>query len=224
MGKLGMGQRVQLYAALTRHTIDTAGASGYELVVATDRPGSLFTRSGVRHVLHQRGNGFGTRLENAVRDTLALGYDRVAVIGNDSPELNSSMLQSALGQHTTGDLGLCRAADGGVSLITLDRQTLAELPELFSAPRWETGFVHDDLACIARGHGRPVLSLGQSRDIDSSADLVQVALSAEAPFMLRVFAGILQAGNAGQRFPRHSFIPSSRLILRTCRQKAPPLS
>ena len=222
--RLGMARRVQLYTALTQHTINRAQASGYELVVASDTQASLFHQTGIRHVLNQHGRGFGERLENAVRETLALGYDRIAVIGNDSPGLDSDLLCTAFRNHSTGDLGLCKAADGGVTLITLDRQTLSSLPELFDTPRWETGFVYEDLVRIAQAHGIAILSLGHGRDIDSSADLLRAACAVETSAILRVFARILRAQPLDQRLPFRNFTLSSRRILRICRQKAPPVS
>ena len=221
---LDFAERVQLFTGLTHHTISVASRSGFDIVLATDTSSHVFKGSGISSVLMQHGNGFGERLRNAVTDTFGLGYDQLAVIGNDSPVLDAAQLRDALLSHSEGGLGLFRASDGGVTLITLDRQTTYSLPQLFTATRWETGFVFNDLACHARSVGIPIHLCGEGHDIDSASDLKRVAISSDnLAFLTTLARSITHRTTSVRPFPA-PYTFSLRKTLRTCRQKAPPLS
>lgn len=222
--RLELSKRVRLFTALTRHTIKVASRTGFDLIVATDAASPLFNGPETQHILEQRGKDFGERLQSAVRDAFALGYSQLAIIGNDSPELDADLLRNALQNHAQGSIGLCRASDGGVTLVTLDRNSTTALPELFTSPSWETSSVFADLTALASSAGILTTDLGTGRDIDSACDLIRVAKSPKASALLSIFATALTQQTRTLRSPIQHYTPSSRRTLRTCRQKAPPLS
>jgi hypothetical protein len=84
----------------------------------------------------QQAQTFGKNLADALESVFARGYERVMVIGNDSPKLKSSTLLESNKQLTHNPLVLGPSTDGGVYLIGIQqaayqRQAFLELP-------WET--------------------------------------------------------------------------------------
>ena len=76
----------------------------------------------------QQGSGLGERMQQAVTETLADGYDAACIVGTDHPTLPSDLLMQ--GFHAlNGDAALCvgPSADGGFYLIGMTRPT----PSLF---------------------------------------------------------------------------------------------
>lgn len=218
---LDYGGRLKLFTALTRQAVRTASESGCDLIVASDSDSPIF-RKGAVHTIRQRGTGFGDRLLNAIRDTFALGYDDVAAFGNDSPELRGETIREMLIGKAPGSIELCRAADGGFTVIAVDRETEDLLPELFGPSRWESSHLVDDLVENARRAGIRVNERAGGNDLDSRADLIRLADSSSAPRELRRIAFELSA-LVTYRPSSVSYIRPHRRTLRTCRQKAPPL-
>ncbi|MEE9180067.1 MAG: DUF2064 domain-containing protein, partial [Vicinamibacteria bacterium] len=95
---LGLGrpeQAADVFAVLLDHLENVcSGLQDVDLFIAT--PVSLErTRNTQRNYLPQRGRSFGESLRLAVDDAFSLGYRRVVVIGNDSPEISRSYLENA---------------------------------------------------------------------------------------------------------------------------------
>lgn len=122
----------------------------------------------------QVGRSFGERLTAAVAYGFALGYEQLVVIGNDCPALGAKQLRQAVHALETADAVLGPAADGGVYLLGVNRNSFdaaswARLP-------WQTGRLGKALAgCLLR-NGATVYTLGQLADIDTAQDLARVLL------------------------------------------------
>lgn len=218
---LEIAERLKLFTALTHHAIASAHDSGADLVVAADADVPLFRENAV-HLLLQRGENFGERLLNALRDTFALGYDQVAVIGNDSPELGGEKIRRTLNERHSHSLTLCRAADGGVTLIALDRTRFNSLASLFAQLRWETSFLFEDLVTAARAEEIAIDVREGGSDLDTLYDLLRFAGCAAAPHAVRELASRLLPVQSSR--PSISYVRPLRRTLRICRQKAPPAS
>lgn len=216
---LGFAGRLKLFNALTRQAVQNATDSGYDLVVAVDTPAPIFQESAA-YLLRQRGANFGERLLNAVCDTFALGYNQVAVMGNDSPELDGAAIRTAAESSAAGTLTLCRAADGGFTLLVLDNTIAPSLPAMFAQSRWRTSSLFRDLAEAARRECIPVDTRQGGHDLDTVADLIRLAGCAAAPRALCELASQFLAPHFFPLF--FPFIRPLRRTLRACRQKAPP--
>ena len=68
---------------------------------------------------------FGEQLQTAVSATLAQGYERVIVIGNDCPDLRVNDLRVAADALARGSLPVGYDRRGGVFLLGLDRRFLS---------------------------------------------------------------------------------------------------
>jgi uncharacterized protein len=83
---------------------------------------------------------FGEQLKAAVLATLAQGYDRVIVVGNDCPDLRVTDLRAAARALTQGQLPVGYDRRGGVYLLGIDRRTagLTAGLKLFDTLPWQT--------------------------------------------------------------------------------------
>ena len=85
---------------------------------------------------------FGKQLQTAVSATLAQGYERVIVIGNDCPDLRVSDLRAAAGALAEGKLPVGYDRRGGVFLLGLDQRFLLagsmSTPHSFETLPWQT--------------------------------------------------------------------------------------
>lgn len=89
------------------------------------------------HVLPQHGAGFGERITNAVTDTLALGYHRVVIVGNDCPTLSPGDIEAAFtGLAGGAAYAAAPARDGGAYLIGVAGDSFS--PAAFGSLPWRT--------------------------------------------------------------------------------------
>lgn len=159
------------YAALNRRIIARLQpllAGGADLLLVSE--GSIDTPAAA--VIMQRGESFGERISNAAADAFALGYDEVAVVGNDCPTLAPADVAAAFQRLSCGaSLAAAPARDGGAYLIALragginlwDFRNLPwQTPELFRGLLSLCGacaipVLRDDFDCWTTEEGRRAL-------------------------------------------------------------------
>ena len=117
----------------------------------------------------QEGNDLGQRMEAAFCRTFARGYQSVAIIGSDSPDLPVSFIEDAFRflENNRSDVVFGPATDGGYYLLGMNRLHR----ELFSGISWSTGQVLQDSLKIAESLGLGTKLLPPWHDIDTFADL-----------------------------------------------------
>lgn len=164
-------ERLALYRDLIARTLRETLPTHIDVIVATDFASREFDAATA--VIKQRGNTFDDRLNGAVKDTFALGYDELVVIGNDCLDLTASHLKKAFDALATTDLVLGEATDGGVYLIAL--KSAAQPQSLFAQCRWETNHVQADLLATAAQCGYAVTVLERRADLDTAQDVLRAA-------------------------------------------------
>ena len=115
----------------------------------------------------QDGPDLGTRLDNAFRHHFNLGYERVVIMGSDSPTLPLSALQAAFQALESVDVTLGPCDDGGYYLIGLKRPASRLLLEV----RMSTPSVLADTLALAEADSLSVELLPQWYDVDDAATL-----------------------------------------------------
>lgn len=118
----------------------------------------------------QRGNTFALRLYHAMDAVFRKGFDRLVVIGNDSPDLRSDTLVKAASAIAPDQSVLGPSGDGGVYLIGIHRQAFS--PEGFLQLPWQqenlfTGMVR----WLTNTGSLPPVILGRRMDLDTLNDL-----------------------------------------------------
>jgi len=154
---------------LLAHSLAVARASGAAVVVAAADDEVAAACPPDACVLPQRGLTFGDRLTRAVADAFDLGFQRVVVVGTDTPALSARACRDAL-DLLADDTGKPRAVlgpsrDGGFYLLGLS----AYDPRIFDGIPWRTRRV---LACTRRNlAGYRILTLPPLTDADDEGSL-----------------------------------------------------
>lgn len=130
-------------------------------------------RTGLSHFIFdetlQTGKNFGENITKAIRSTYEKGFDNVIIIGNDTPELNLSLLNKAVRSVNQGKLVYGRSADNGIYLLAVNVKhfnaaSLAGLP-------WQTNGLGNALEYYLNSAEISFLRLRTLRDIDTVQDI-----------------------------------------------------
>lgn len=117
--------------------------------------------------LAPQGSGrLGRRLMAAFREAFAAGFERVAIIGSDSPEITPNDIRDAWAGLREHDVVLGPTKDGGYWLIALRKV----FPKLFKGIPWSTERVFDKTVEQARVTKLRVHCLRELQDIDTERD------------------------------------------------------
>ncbi len=167
----------------------------------------------------QRGRGFGERIENALADLCAGGYDRVVVVGRDCPDLTAAEISTAFVRLET-DCSLVLGPDqgGGCYLIGIRANDVRQLHGII----WRQ---NTDRAEIASRFATDETHLLPPKiDLDSAVDLAAFASGASyrnATLALRILALLRGTGAGSGRRPAIRF-DLARHFQRICWQLPPP--
>ena len=111
--------------------------------------------------------GLTDALGGTLAEALARGYDRVVLLGSDTPSLPQRVLEQAIVALTHHDLVIGPATDGGYYLIGLKQAA----PTLFEGMSWSTSTVFAHTIKRARRIGLGIACLSPWYDIDVVEDL-----------------------------------------------------
>ncbi len=177
--KLGAEGAAALANELARHTLDVVDAVAAEggIDVSLWYTGCDETRAreiapGSYNYREQSGSDLGSRMNGAFESAFDEGYDQVALIGTDCPELNESVLAQAFDCLADSDLAIGPARDGGYYLIAMKAPT----PALFEGIAWGTSEVLEATLQAAEKLGLAAAGLPLLWDVDRPEDLVDYEL------------------------------------------------
>ena len=161
-----------LYRCFLLDVLDlVAAVPGVDPVVAYAPPEAraAFARlvNGRFHLVPQEGTDLGARLENTFRVLFAQGYERVAAVSTDSPDLPPEYLREAFRRLDGAPVVLGPCPDGGYYLLGMSRL----VPELFREMPWSTERVVSLTEERAARLGLEVSRLPAWHDVDTAADL-----------------------------------------------------
>ena len=117
----------------------------------------------------QIGSDLGQRMKNAFRRTFSEGFNKVVVIGSDSPDLPAEYLELAFGALDTNNVVIGPSSDGGYYLIGFTKDKF--LPEVFNRIRWSTEKVFEQTTNTLKNYKLKLYLLPLWHDVDTSADL-----------------------------------------------------
>lgn len=202
---LGLGRAPAaraLFASLIDHVASlSAGLADTDLLVATEAPARVPPGA---FELRQRGGDFGESLRFAIEDAFALGYRRVAVIGNDAPDITTEYLRSAFAKLASDGKAhavLGPALDGGYNLLGLT----SPCPAAFESVPWGSREVSQVTAEKLRACGFQLSKLAPLEDIDSARVLARfvyriLGAGRRAPRALRRLASRIRCQRSPQRW------------------------
>ena len=146
---------VELFQALTSHTIKTVKKSGLPFFHISEK--------------EQYGNAFGERFSNAIQTIYDKGYENIITIGNDSPQLKANHLIEANNQLKLGKTVLGPAHDGGFYLMGLHRSNFNA--ELFVRLPWQRFGLFNKISQLFKSLGSDLYQLQVLHDIDNKVDV-----------------------------------------------------
>ncbi|MEM9022207.1 MAG: TIGR04282 family arsenosugar biosynthesis glycosyltransferase [Bacteroidota bacterium] len=119
------------------------------------------------HKQQQVGNDLGERISGAFQGAFDAGYQRVVIIGSDTVELTTAILEAAFRQLQHHNLVVGPARDGGYYLLGMDGMYAA----LFQDITWSTAAVLPQTLLAAEKQQLSVAQLPTLSDIDVEEDL-----------------------------------------------------
>ena len=146
-------------------------------------------------VFAQQGNDLGEKMHSAFSDRFKEGYDKVLIIGSDSPSLPGSYIGKAFASEK--DLILGPSADGGYYLIAMTGKVF----EVFAGVPWGTEKVLEE-------------TLKKVKDANISLELLPVWYDVDLPEDLKflrthlaliVLSGLDEGGNTKKFIDELSF-------------------
>ncbi|MEQ8358819.1 MAG: DUF2064 domain-containing protein [Cytophagales bacterium] len=118
----------------------------------------------------QYGDSFGERLYNEMQRVYNAGYEKIIVIGNDSPSLTSEVLINAAKDIENNRIVLGPSSDGGAYLIGIHRKNLNR-HQFINLP-WLSDRVYHALNEYSDSNSLTIINSGQLDDIDNQEDLI----------------------------------------------------
>lgn len=168
----------------------------------------------------QRGRDLGARLERMFRELFAAGYERVLVIGSDTPTLPRTRLLEALASLRRVEVVVGPTEDGGYYLIGCRR---SPLPDIFRGIPWGTAQTFARTRARLRRTRVRFRVLPRWYDVDRPADLARLAREVARARPIRARASHLRPLQTyfTRRRDGHS-IPASRRPARGRHHRKPP--
>ncbi|EAS20990.1 conserved hypothetical protein [Flavobacteria bacterium BBFL7] len=153
---------------LNNHVLKTVHNSGLDYYHFTEK--------------EQRGDTFGSRFKNSIKDVFELGYESVICIGNDTPLLSTDLIHKAAFSLDNGNSVIGKSLDGGLYLIGMNRGQFKAVA--FEKLPWQS----DQLGIYFRQYleefkGK-ITILKTLQDIDSTADLFQFLSGQDARHLI----------------------------------------
>ena len=123
-------------------------------------------------LLPQKGEDLGERLADVSSTLLDEGYERIAIMDSDSPNLPTRYISEGLEALESADVVLGPCEDGGYYLIGLS----SKLPEIFEGIPWSTSHVTEVTTKKVRDLGKTVALLPKWYDVDTFEDLKRLKM------------------------------------------------
>ena len=120
-----------------------------------------------------QGNGdIGIRMSRAFEDGFGSGYESVAIIGSDIPDITGDIIHKAFEELRRHDLVLGPADDGGYYLIAMHKTVFIQAnPRLFYDIHWGTDEVLSQTLAVAKELRLSYFLLDTLEDVDRPEDL-----------------------------------------------------
>lgn len=119
----------------------------------------------------QSGADLGERMFHAIEDSIISGYERVVLIGSDSPDLSQAIPEIAFHSLEKNDAVIGPSHDGGYYLIGINASSLSRT--IFQDIEWSTSSVYEMTIKKLRLLRLNYCSLNIWYDIDTTEDLEQ---------------------------------------------------
>ncbi len=114
----------------------------------------------------QHGDDLGSRMKNAFQEAFDSGYEKVAIVGSDCPEISSEIIEKSYQILDEKDIAIGPANDGGYYLLAMKNSH-----DLFSNIEWSTEAVFPKTLEKIENQNLTVGKLPELTDLDTVEDL-----------------------------------------------------
>ena len=194
--ELSPEQAASLYRAFLIDWCETlSGLSNVDLVIAYTPPESqkdlqALIGNDVTYI-PQTGTDLGTRLTSATQWASENGYEKILVVGSDSPTLPLEYILQAVVGLDSRDIVIGPSVDGGYYLIGFSVENLNEIvPSIFEEIAWSTPQVLQQTVERVRTMDATLKVLPPWYDVDTPEDLSFLLTHLSA---IRLAEGTVQA-------------------------------
>jgi rSAM/selenodomain-associated transferase 1 len=117
----------------------------------------------------QQGDNLGEKMDNAFIDAFEDNFQKVLIIGSDSPDLPAEFINTAFDELDRHGVVIGPSSDGGYYLIGFKKESYC--PEVFDDILWSSSGVLEKTLNVLEQQQRRVYLLPQWHDVDTLADL-----------------------------------------------------
>jgi len=166
---LGNAAALFIYKKLLQHTLEITESIDTDKVVfyAGDIVEDDMWQRPKYIKLQQADGDLGHRMNAAFETVLAMGYNKVCIIGSDCCELTTEIIADAFHSLEKNDIAIGPADDGGYYLLGMKQLHSS----LFQNKSWSTNLVLADTLQTIQQLGLTVQRLPQLSDVDEAEDV-----------------------------------------------------
>jgi rSAM/selenodomain-associated transferase 1 len=164
----GHGFVVNLYVRFVQDLIYTlqSGKSDFKLCVHPNLELLNKVFGNFDNFLQSKGN-LGTKMQRAFEEKFQSGYDKIILIGSDTPHITNTLFEESFKQLDYHDVVLGPSLDGGYYLIGFNKDTFTS--KVFEDIKWSTPKVLEQT--LQKLHTKTVYLHQELNDIDILDDL-----------------------------------------------------
>jgi len=130
-----------------------------------EEPAARLSSVKIRHQV-QQGDDLGERMKNAFKEVFSEGFNKIAIIGTDCPDISTSIIREAFAKLASFPIVFGPAKDGGYYLLGMNRIENS----LFEEIPWSTSAVLKISAERLKEKNIPYQLLPMLSDIDNEED------------------------------------------------------
>ena len=207
------------------HLYKKFNGNEYSLLVSSSE-NSLFDYLQVKKEkrIIQKGNTFGERFYNSIHAAFNIGFNKVAIIGNDATIIKNKRLLKALKDTTDNIACVGSSTNGGFYFLSLSQESFHNIPkqEFISLP-YQTEIIYNDLIKLFNYYLIEIKILEKKKYFDCSKALLVVQKIKNLQFDIRSEAIKNSFATLIKNFRQNIFIVTNSLDFQIAFHKAPPL-
>jgi rSAM/selenodomain-associated transferase 1 len=169
---------VTLYKNFVEDTLEKLKDLDCDILICFDPPEKLeyFKRwFGKKYqYLPQSGENLGERMKNCFAKGFDLGYEKLVVIGSDSPDLPNTIIKDAFDKLNRNDCVIGPCKDGGYYLLGFTKHQFS--PNVFYGIPWSTKQVFEKTMDLLKNNSLKIYELPKWQDVDTFDDLTDLYL------------------------------------------------
>ena len=161
---------------------------------------------------HQKGNSFGERFTNAIKNVFDQGFEKVITVGNDTPHLQSGHIRAAAEALIKGRTVIGPSLDGGFYLMGIHRKDF-DPKDMVNLP-WQQAGLFQSILQNFEEQGCSLFRLPIFKDIDTLNDIQRLSNCIEtlSSSLRRLLASCLDTIHTFLIYVEHFYTPITQQL------------